>query len=300
MNWRKLLVSPPPSAAWMLGEDRAVLAVDGRKTGLRGGARAVPAGAFQTGPLGLQGVDRTALAPVLSALNDELGGVSRPAVALPTGWTRYQLLELQGLPAKDAEAEDVIRWRLKKMLHVPPSDLRFSLVRYGAGPDGRETVLVAMVLERAMAELEAAFGEAGIAPGVIVPRLFLLGGEDAGWRLVLELGAGGLGVLVLDGETLRAARYRTVVPGRGVAGTAAAELRLLGVFVRENLGVPEGDPVRFAVWSDDEAARAEVEAAAGETTGFEPAEYPVPPAIPGLDAGPATRRALQALLGRDG
>ncbi len=299
MNWKKLLVSPPPSSAWMLGNDRLVLGVRGRKAGLRGGVRSVGEGVFQTGPVGLQGVERSALVPLLLGLNDELGGGKRPAVALPTAWTRYQLFELQGLPKKRAEAEDVVRWRLKKMLPVPPSDLRIDLVRYPDQED-RERVLVAMILDRAATELEAAFEEAGLVPGVLVPRLFLLGEGGAGWLLVMEAGPDGLGILVHENGSPRAARFRTVVPGRGVEGTAAAELRLLGVFLRENLGVPEEAPIHVRICSDDEALRSEIEELVGEAAGFEVLEEAAPPEVPGVEAGRATRRALYALVGRAG
>jgi len=299
MNWKKLLASPPPSSAWVLSEERVFLAVRARKTGLRGGSRPVAAGTFEVGPVGLQGLDRAALTPVLEAVNAEVGGGRRPAVAVPTAWARFQLLEFQGLPKRTDEARDVVRWRLKKLLPVPPADLRFDLLRF-PGEGGAERVLVAMILERAAGELEAAFEEAGMVPGVLVPRLFLLGAGGAGWRMVVELAEGLLALLVLHDGLSRMERSRTIPAGRSAVDVAGAELRLLAVHLRENLGVPDTVTVPVQVCSDDAGVRDAVGGLVAGTPGFGIEAAEPLPKIPGIDGGDATRRAIAGLLGEEG
>ncbi len=299
MNWKKLFVSPPPSSAWVIDGERVSLAVRSRKTGLRGAVRALNPEIFTTGPVGLQAVDRMALAGVLSALNTEVGGGRRPAVAIPSHWVRFQLLELDGLPKRDTEAQDVIRWRLKKILPVSPGDLRLSIVRHRVDGES-EHVLVVMLLERAAAELEGAFEEAGVIPGVLVPRLFLYGPGGKGWRMAMELTGQSLALFLLSDGAPRMVRSRTVPQGRTPVETARAELKLLSVFLRENLGVPEGVAVQTRLCTDDETIRADVGAVLTGISGLElDPDEPLPP-VPGLEGGRATVRALLTLLGEEG
>lgn len=296
MNWKTLLSSPPPATAWALSGDLAAVAVRERRGGVRGAVRALPGGIFQLGPAGLQGVSRKELAPQLAALAEGVGADRRPAVVLPTAWFRSHLLELDGLPRKRAEMEEVIRWRLKKLLPVPPADMRLSVVRLGSSPKG-ERVLTVMVLERAIGELEAAFEDAGAVPGFVVPRLFPLDRAGAGWTVTVEAVPGNLAILVSRDGSPVALRSRMVPPGRSPADLAQGEIVRLQVFMEETLGLEEHEVVEVSVLSDDEdESRRLVELVDGVER-FHGLPVPAAAEVPGLAVGAATRAALLRMLG---
>ncbi len=295
MNWKRLLSSPPPTAAWAICGDLLALAVRARKGDLRGGVRALATRPFSTGPAGLQSVDRVALVPELAALGDALGTDRRPAVILPTSWFRSHLLELEGLPRGQTEMEDVIRWRLKKLLPVSTTDMRLSVVR--VGKDGsKQRVLTLMMLERAASELETAFMEAGTTPGILTGRLFALRDGDDGWRVMVEAGPESLSLLVTHDGAPRVLRTKAVPSGRSLSRVAPGEFRLLEAFLRDTFGLDQGEEVSVTVECDDEEERWAVEEALDEFSLLR-LERTSSSEVPGAAIGAATARALLSMLG---
>lgn len=295
MNWKKLFSSPPPTAAWAIRGDLAALAVRARKGEFRGGVRALPTRPFSTGPAGLQSVDRKALIPELAALGDALGTDRRPAVVLPTSWFRSHLLELEGLPRGQAEMEDVIRWRLKKLLPVPPTEMRLSVVRVGK-ESSKQRILTVMMLERAASELEAAFTEVGATPGVLTGRLFALRDAGHGWRVVVEAAPESLSLLVTHDGAPRVLRTRAVPSGKSPSRVASGEFRLLEAFLRETFGLEEGEDVAVTVECDDEDELRAIEEALDEVSSLR-LERSSSSEVPELAVGAATARALLSMLG---
>jgi len=161
MNWEKLLTSPPPETGWDLGTAQAAVVHRTGPEELHCAVEDVPPGAFEVGPVGLQAVDREALAPVLTRLKGAAEGTTTAAVVVPTGWLRAFLLEADKLPRRESEVLDVIRWRLKKLLPVAPADLRLSVIRVGEA-EGRRQVMVLAGIERAVLSLSG--------PGVQIER----------------------------------------------------------------------------------------------------------------------------------
>lgn len=296
MNWKQLLSSPPPATAWALSGDLAAVAVRERRTGVRGAVRALPGGIFQLGPAGLQGVDRQGLAPQLAALAEGVGGDRRPALVLPTAWFRSHLLELDGLPRQRAEMEEVIRWRLKKLLPVPPADMRLSVLRVGSSQKG-ERVLTVMVLERAIRDLEGAFEDAGVVPGFIVPRLFPLDRAGTGWTVTLEDVPGHLALLASREGSPVALRSRMVPPGRSPADLARGEIRRLEVFLEGTHGLEEHEVLEVSILCDDEDERRRLEELLGRGERFRGRPAPEVAEVPDLAVGAATRLALLRMLG---
>ncbi len=139
MKINDLLTSPPPATGWTLDTAMAAVVRRQEKTGLRCAAVEMPGDAFEVGPVGLQTVDEDKLRPVLARLQDEVEGSKRAAVVIPTGWLRTHMLEFDNLPRRQADVKDMVMWRLKKMLPVPPSSLRLAMVsllarRWSAAP----------------------------------------------------------------------------------------------------------------------------------------------------------------------
>jgi hypothetical protein len=121
MNWRSLLTSPPPDAVWSIDQEIAVISRRDRGGVFRCAATEMGPGVVDLGTVGLQAVDATALAEILRTLHTRVASTSRPAVVIPTGWARCFLIEGTDLPRRRSDLDDVLRWRLKKLLPVPPS-----------------------------------------------------------------------------------------------------------------------------------------------------------------------------------
>jgi hypothetical protein len=237
MNWKKLLTSPAPNTAWLLDDD-VVAAV--RRDGdgsLHCAVEAMPQGTCEVGPVGLQVVDRGRLTAALGAVQGRVDGARRAAVVVPTGWVRAQLFHFSDLPRKLSELDQVVRWRLKKLLPVLPSELRVSAIPHRA-IDGQRPLLCMVGVERAIASLEASFSAVGVEPGLITPRLFALAsGVDGGRRLVVQQEEDFLSLLLAVEGVPRLVRTKPLAGSAGVEPSVVRELQLARLFIRSDLGV---------------------------------------------------------------
>ena len=172
MKIRELLETPPPVHAFTAAEDRLVYGrLDGRRQALVRVERAPLAGDWcRLGPVGLLQVDKAALAAALENLARQL----KPAPALasfvaPNAWVRSVVIDAEELPRRRQEADDIVRWRLKKLLPCRPEDVRLD---YVPGREGR--MLVVLALDRPLAVVEETFAAAGVHLGRIEPAALAL------------------------------------------------------------------------------------------------------------------------------
>jgi hypothetical protein len=237
MNWKKFFTSPAPTTAWLLDGD-AVAAV--RRDGdgsLHCAVEAMPRGVCEVGPVGLQAVDRDRLSAALGAVQGRIEGARRPAVVVPTGWVRTQLFHFTDLPRRQSELDQVVRWRLKKLLPVLPSELRVSAIPQRS-VDGQKALLCMVGVERAVASLEASFSAVGVEPGLITPRLFALSsGIDGGRQLVVQQEEGYLSLLLVVDGVPRLVRTKPLAGGADIEPTVQRELQIASGFIRSDLGV---------------------------------------------------------------
>lgn len=253
MNWRTLLTSPPPDTVWSL--DHEVLTVSRRDRGdvFRCAATELPPTAVELGPVGLQSLARPALDGAISTLLKQGVAGRTPALILPTGWTRMFLIEGTDVPTRKADLDDVLRWRLKKLLPAPPSDLRLATAHQPVTDEQRQLVCVT-IRERPMAELEAVFGEHRVTHGLVVPRVLALALAGEGDRLVVEQDDTVLAFVLVARDGIRFARTKPLPPNRAAWPDVGRELRLTLDFVRTKLAI-EGDlTVRWSA-IDGELAR---------------------------------------------
>jgi type IV pilus assembly protein PilM len=127
------------------------------------------------------------------------------------------LLDFETLPPKREEAESVVRFRLKKSL---PFDVEKAKVSYHVQPsNGGVRVIAAVALANVVEDYEAAFRQAGYAPGVVVPSMLAaLGAAQAQQpSLVIKVDARTTSIAILDGQQLLL--VRTLENPRGVAVT---------------------------------------------------------------------------------
>jgi len=250
-KWKRLLTSPAPTTGWLLdGSSVAAIRRDPKNGILHCAAEAMPEGAVEIGPIGLHAVDRPRLVAALSSVQGRVEGARRAAVALPTGWVRAHLLDFDQLPRRQAEIDQVVLWRLKKLLPVLPSELRVSTVPYRS-QEGRQRLLCMVGIDRVLAELEAAFAEVGVDPGMFTPRLFALAhGRDHGTELVVQQETEFLTLLlVVEGEP-RLLRTKPLPSGSEVEDGIRRELHLVTGFMRSNLGVENRITVTISALSD--------------------------------------------------
>jgi type IV pilus assembly protein PilM len=147
-----------------------------------------------------------------------LRGRSNDVIAvLPDAAVRVVLLDFETLPPKREEAESVVRFRLKKSL---PFDVEKAKVSYHVQPsNGSVRVIAAVALANVVEDYEAAFRQAGYAPGVVVPSMLAaLGAAQAQQpSLVIKVDARTTSIAILDGQQLLL--FRTLENARGVAVT---------------------------------------------------------------------------------
>jgi type IV pilus assembly protein PilM len=164
---------------------------------------------------------------VRQAIQSALGSVgthSHDVIAiLPDTSVRVVLLDFETLPAKQEEAQAVVRFRLKKSLPFDPNDAQISYHSQSAGKNVR--VVAAVVLKSVLEEYESAFRDAGYNPGVVMPSMLAaLGAADAERpTLVVKVDARTISIAILEQEQLLLFRTLENVRGVTITGDQLAE-----------------------------------------------------------------------------
>jgi len=239
MNWNRLFTSPPPTTGWLF-DPGSVAAVRRDSKGLLHCASTdLGDGVFEVGPVGLQSVNRQRLVEHLRSVQARVDGARRAAVIVPTGWVRTHLLEFDQLPRRERDQVEVVRWRLKKLLPVLPSELRVAVVAQPAY-QGRRHLLCMAGFDKAFTELENAFEEVGIEPGLVTPRIFALASGNArssGQRLVIQQESEFVSLLLLVDGAPRLLRTKPLPPTGDQWQLVMRELHMAVAYMREHLGV---------------------------------------------------------------
>jgi Tfp pilus assembly PilM family ATPase len=111
--------------------------------------------------------NRSAVVEAARRLRNDAGNIERVSLLLPDSWFRMNIIEIDDLPERRAEADEVIRWSLKRTLPIPAEELR--LAYQVVGRNGKRRVLVISAIEKTLAAIESAMQEAGVFPVVIEP-----------------------------------------------------------------------------------------------------------------------------------
>lgn len=249
MRISELLTSPPPATGWSLDVATAVVVRRQSKGELRSAAVEIPDGTFEVGPVGLQAVDEEKLRPILARLQDEVEGTNRAAVVVPTGWLRTHILEFEQLPRRQADINEMVQWRLKKLLPVAPASLRLATVTQPP-TEGARRLLVLVGVERAMAGLESVFDSVGVSPGLISPRVFAVAdGKGAASRvLAVQQESGFLSIMLLLNDQPKVVRTKPLPDNDW--SVVERELGLTLAFIRTSLEIE--DDLNVGVSVEDE------------------------------------------------
>jgi type IV pilus assembly protein PilM len=103
---------------------------------------------------------------VLRRMKLETGKWDKVSILLPDSWFRMNIIELQELPERAAEAAEVIRWSLRRTMPIDPSELRLSFEVLGRTPP---RILAVSAVEVTIAAIERLFAAAGIEIILIEP-----------------------------------------------------------------------------------------------------------------------------------
>ena len=154
---------------------------------------------------------RRAIEETLSSISDR----SRDVIAiLPDAAVRVVLLDFEVLPSDAAEAESVVRFRLKKSL---PFDVDKAKVSYHAHALGTGVkVIAAVALSSVIEDYETAFRDAGYSPGVVLPSTLAALGAAGARRptLVVKVDARTTSIAILEQDQMLL--FRTLENTRGV------------------------------------------------------------------------------------
>lgn len=255
---------------------------------------------LQTRPLAgvspnLKNTNVTDAAAVKYAVGDALQSAGARAkdltLVVPDASVRVVLLDFDILPDKQAEAEAVVRFRLKKAL---PFDVDRATISYHAQPNGTTLkVIVAVMMNTVLSEYEGVIRDCGFLPGIVLPStLAALGNIDgADPTMVVKVADGTTTIAILNlGKLLL---YRTLDHGSSnVAGDVLAEdIYPSAVFFQDMYGLPIEKIFLSGVTQHDAVA----ERISREISA--PVEELVNPMFAGLNPGDMPRSMLAGVLG---
>jgi Tfp pilus assembly PilM family ATPase len=191
--WTSLFQPVIPAAAFALGADGATFVQVARED--RPGVAALrhvgyAPGSVSAGALGAPVFARAALREAVDAARRATGSrVARACVTFPDAWARTMTLDFDLLPPGRREREDVVAWKVKKLLPVRIEDLRLAFAEIPGSDPSADTprnrarparLIVSAVPRDSVDSIEAAFLAAGVRTGMLVPStLALFDGFDS-------------------------------------------------------------------------------------------------------------------------
>jgi len=168
---------------------------------------ALPRDPFQHGLLGGPLRDPAAFRELVAGLVKGVpGGVREASLVLPDTWLRVTFSESGDLPKGGDALDEVLRWKLKRLVPFRVDDLRVSAAEVAPLPGQEEPrrLLLGFAVEMLLAQVEEAFAAAGVRlgqvsnvslsllaatdppPGGVFAALMVV--EDEGYTLVFSRG----------------------------------------------------------------------------------------------------------------
>ena len=174
------------------------------------------------------------LAQSLAGALSAVGGRKKDVIAIvPDAAVRVLLMDFDTLPEKPAEAEPIVRFRLRKSVPFDAEQAALSFQSYRKGETVK--VLAAVTPREVREEYESAFRTAGYEPGFLIPStLAALHGMEANRpTLLVKIDGNFISVAIGDQNELVFHRMLDVVPNRSGA-TIADEVYPSIVFFEDN------------------------------------------------------------------
>jgi hypothetical protein len=240
MRLVRLLRTPPPPHAFSVSVEGVLYGRMGRDRQSLERVEVQPLAEdwFQLGPVGVLHVEKAQLEGAIDAVVKRLEKPpARASLVVPDTWVRSIVVDVDNLPRQRDEAEDVLRWKLKKLLPCRPEEVRLDWLR--SGENGR--VLVMLGLDRPLAVVEEAYAAAGVQVGRVEPTAValtsLLPAESPAALLVTNERRT-IGLVLVVGGKVTLIRHKTLPPEPSVSQAfGLRELERTLAHAREREGV---------------------------------------------------------------
>src|SRR5215471_8012313 len=183
-------------------------------------SRRLPSGAVAPGLGGENIQDGEALRSAVSSALGAVAGQQRDLILIvPDAAVRILLLDFETLPAKAADYDPIIRFRLKKSL---PFDVERAAVSCDIRRENGNVRVVAAVSPReVMDDYETALRDAGFEPGVVLPASLAALGMVEGIRPTLTLKVDEVNITIVAAQNQELRLVRTLENPHGAQVTAA-------------------------------------------------------------------------------
>lgn len=207
---------------------------------------ALPRDSFHAGMLGGPLRDPTAFRELVGGVVRGIqGGVREASLVVPDAWLRVAFAESGDLPKGVQARDEVLRWKLRRLVPFRIDELRVSAAEVDPLPNQEEPrrLLLGFAVEQLLAQIEEAFAAHGVRLGAISnTSLALLGAlpegregltalalvEEAGYTLVFARGS--------EPVLHRYKGFTGALPDAARSGIVVRDLRLTRNFLEENLG----------------------------------------------------------------
>ncbi|MDA8017829.1 MAG: hypothetical protein MPN21_10320 [Thermoanaerobaculia bacterium] len=207
----------------------------------------LPHGLYQTGVLGGPIREPEIFAGALRQLIADLEPMKQASLVVPDSWLRLTFTEMAELPGRAVQRQEVLAWKLRRLVPFRVEDLRISATRVTPFPNQDEPLrlLLGFAVENLMAQLEAHFEAAGIHVGCITNNTLALASALEHTVAPEDLAA----VVSVTEESYTLAffragepllyRYKSFSEEAGRADSVARDLRMTSSFLHEHFpGAP--------------------------------------------------------------
>jgi hypothetical protein len=130
----------------------------------------LPRDPFQHGPLGGPLRDPLAFQALVAEMVKGIpGGCREASLVLPDTWLRITFTESGDLPNTSDALEDVLRWKLKRLVPFRVDELRVNATEVSPVPGQEEPrrLLLGFAVDQLLAQIEEAFAAAGVRVGQV-------------------------------------------------------------------------------------------------------------------------------------
>jgi hypothetical protein len=131
---------------------------------------ALPRDPFQHGPLGGPLRDPLGFRELVAGMVKAIpGGVREASLVLPDPWLRVTFTESGDLPKTSEAIDEVLRWKLRRLVPFRVDELRVDATEVSAIPGQEEPrrLLLGFAVEQLLAQIEEAFAAAGVRIGQV-------------------------------------------------------------------------------------------------------------------------------------
>ena len=205
---RRVLVAPraPNTAAGFVDDNFAVVDLRRGRQGFSLASSAVtqlPSGlispAFDT--LNIQDADELAQTIAQTAEAAGLLNKKRWSVALPDATARTLVVALESRPSSRRELNEVIAWKIERLIAAPSKDLRISRQRMNAA-GGQDRYVVTVAHNDVISQYESVFAGLGWNAGMVLPRhmgeaQWLMWDDSPGDKLLVSANRSGFTSLIV-------------------------------------------------------------------------------------------------------